>query len=630
MRWKMNRLSWIGLLICALGCASPSAFAENSIDVSVLPIISGGGFLQPQPLKILLNNSGEQAVGTLTVGSPEQRIDVPFQIGAGKSLALTVICPTYDPMEGQTPSAQVADHFVDVYLNTKTGSNLSQHSKQTFRTPTGTYKFLFVTDATVPVDFLTFQTAARSLKENSKSKAFPKTAKYGLSHREFAVLRPRDALERSSVYRRLSLIVLGAGTRWLSSPAVSAFREYVLQGGILVFCSSPTSAASDPRWRDLMPSSGKSRYFGFGSLVHLDFDVRAVDRENEALRNKFLMAVNAPINAYPAQNLDSDIQTQVNQENEQGPASKADPFSSTLPSLTTLAVSLVAYFLLAIPINLWVLRRLQKPELMWITAPLLAIGFASLIFRGSDKLANSPRSVDAEGYLIDSPDASKDIQSVQFGIFSPKAGTFGFHLSNTENFSLANFAGGFGSSPFGLHISIPVVLDTGTLDVPNYHSTSLQFRDFALLQDPPKREMIHFSVGQPIHRFYPLIAKNVSARTIRDVYFVAGENSSTGRSLLPGESIKLMVDRVRPISKDAFFEFDKQASDKQDQDRHGFTPPDPHQNIEKFSMEAAAMNQVVLFGRIDDLPVGPNLSGPVNFHSAMQIAAFAPLSLKIP
>jgi len=98
--------------------------------------------------------------------------------------------------------------------------------------------------------------------------------------------------------------------------------------------------------------------------------------------------------------------------------------SLRLPPTSGLLILIGAYIVIIGPINYFVLKRLDRRELAWITMPLLVLAFTAASFgygfllRGTDVLVNEVALVRG------APDATEASAQVYFGVFSPTRATY--------------------------------------------------------------------------------------------------------------------------------------------------------------------------------------------------------------
>jgi hypothetical protein len=113
------------------------------------------------------------------------------------------------------------------------------------------------------------------------------------------------------------------------------------------------------------------------------------------------------------------------------PASSAE-FQVRLPETELILGLLLVYFVLVVPVNYFVLRRLRLLDWAWLTAPLIAVLFVLLLGRLTGDLYRKPLSGNIKTTLLldaGSPNGYA-INSILF--FFPRAGLFDLRFENSE------------------------------------------------------------------------------------------------------------------------------------------------------------------------------------------------------
>lgn len=95
-----------------------------------------------------------------------------------------------------------------------------------------------------------------------------------------------------------------------------------------------------------------------------------------------------------------------------------------LPPSTGLLVLLGAYVLIIGPINYFILKRLDRRELAWITMPVLVLAFAGASFGYGALLRGTDVVVNEVAIIRGAPDATEATAQVYFGVFSPTRSTY--------------------------------------------------------------------------------------------------------------------------------------------------------------------------------------------------------------
>jgi hypothetical protein len=95
-----------------------------------------------------------------------------------------------------------------------------------------------------------------------------------------------------------------------------------------------------------------------------------------------------------------------------------------LPPTSGLLIIIAAYILIIGPINYFVLRRLDRRELAWITMPVLVLGFSAASFGYGAFLRGTDVVINEVAIVRGAPDTTEATAQVYFGIFSPTRSTY--------------------------------------------------------------------------------------------------------------------------------------------------------------------------------------------------------------
>jgi hypothetical protein len=128
-----------------------------------------------------------------------------------------------------------------------------------------------------------------------------------------------------------------------------------------------------------------------------------------------------------------------------------------LPPTSGLLILIGAYIVIIGPINYFVLKRIDRRELAWITMPVLVLGFTAASFgygfllRGADVVVNEVAIVHG------APDATEATADVYFGVFSPTRATYQVEVPQA-----ALLASPISGDPFGQgSTTLDIVQGTG-------------------------------------------------------------------------------------------------------------------------------------------------------------------------
>jgi len=95
-----------------------------------------------------------------------------------------------------------------------------------------------------------------------------------------------------------------------------------------------------------------------------------------------------------------------------------------LPPTSGLLILIGAYILIIGPINYFVLKRLDRRELAWITMPVLVLAFTAASFGYGFLLRGVDTVVNEIAIVRGAPDATEATADVYFGVFSPTRATY--------------------------------------------------------------------------------------------------------------------------------------------------------------------------------------------------------------
>jgi hypothetical protein len=128
--------------------------------------------------------------------------------------------------------------------------------------------------------------------------------------------------------------------------------------------------------------------------------------------------------------------------------------TAALPDLGTLLVLLVVYVALIGPLNYFVLRRLDRRELAWITMPALVLVFAVAAYgigvglRGTDVIVNEL------GIVRGAAGSDRGVGQYYVGVFSPARGTYDVAVAQGALLTQPNYLAQQGQSPVPLDVLI--------------------------------------------------------------------------------------------------------------------------------------------------------------------------------
>jgi len=332
-----------------------------------------------------------------------------------------------------------------------------------------------------------------------------------------------------AAYDRVKLVVLGHGAARMNDDSLRMLKLAALNGRTLVFIGGPGAPWwQDPRWKDILPASsavspiqvdgGKvvsgavnqtasilaltpmadasavvsegltiavTRAFGHGRVIVTAFDPTAAPFQTSDGRAEvfetFSTGAFVPKATEPRP---TPGRRRRRFTSVSTPTPNNSAFQVTLPQAGDVSVILVVYGILVAPINLFLLRKLGKPEWAWFTVPVLAAGAAGLILVKSRSLYNSVAENSVKAEVVLTKGQPFGIASGTSDVFFPNAGGHPVPSQNLLEISTASEFAMFGGTE-------PVtVLDDGRTKQALVNTSNLAFRSFTFRQAVPANSLL--------------------------------------------------------------------------------------------------------------------------------------------
>jgi hypothetical protein len=500
-RYQLGR-NLCGFLLCLISVA---AFAQPSdpVTVSYEPVWVGLGNLPVVPVQLEVNNVGKPEVVQIKWGSGQTEVSTFFDMptGATKKRVVYLNAPPYYGMA----EIRVRRGFIDVPLSIELGNNSDYEAM----------KIGIISDV-VGFGSVFNRDRVKPGKDESELKFAAGVAKPGV------------APDRSVGYRGLEALFLSEGAERLTDAEVAAIKLAVLQGLNLVFVGGTISpVVNDSRWAEFLPvvptgevrstlppkeyiqygpavkatpmlvSTPKQdanrlrsgdvvveadRSMGLGSVTFLAFDPFNTTWKQWPGRFSWLEDICYGTSTVPDDL--KDLYSRVQGGNEYEDSGLAvDVFGIQMPSAGRITAVLISYLILVVPVNFLILRKLKRGELAWITAPLIALGCAGILFAFAGKLYSAQASRYSSGYLLGSDGLDEGVFVGSQQIFFPGTGNYDLGLQGVE------FAGSgeqiVDQGPFTQVQTQNSLVDMGEVSAPNYSVSNLSFRQLRFTQRLP-------------------------------------------------------------------------------------------------------------------------------------------------
>jgi hypothetical protein len=457
MALKLHKLGIVAVVSTAFCFASAS-----ELQISVVPVFSGQQYEgSHSALAITVENYGRPAKGQLLVGDDVQTsypLDLPHN-RKQTFFAYPKISLYYD--------SSVAVHAVtdagDAYGRFTTGMKRA-----------GGYSAA-----------IAIITKSRSHEPGMR---FLATA---MGEMEQVYAAPAMLPDRAQGYEDMGAVILGEGCEHMPDLQVRALQTYALTGGNVVFIGGLSSLIlKDPRWKPYAPidptgtatvpglttkirktsyqlnsaipiTAGRllpdatvlesaggiplavSRSAGIGKVTFLAFDPFANPMVDWKMRGDYVLRILKVGDGMQRRaTLEGSVGLyEIGKDLTPPPPPKPyvttagasnNPFNINLPQTATVVELLVAYVLLVVPINLLLLKKFNRGELAWITAPVLSLIFAGIFFRYAGNLYSAHLSKQTTSMIVADSDDPTSYALGRTQIFFPKAGSYDLHLQNVE------------------------------------------------------------------------------------------------------------------------------------------------------------------------------------------------------
>lgn len=389
--------------------------------------------------------------------------------------------------------------------------------------------------------------------------------------------------DRSTGYVGCAVVFLGDGAERMSDTEVAALQDYIVLGGSVVVFGGPAAPVlEDPRWRPFLPvlpgrpktlsangskmkslvpdgrftispgqvtpgSTVMERYAGENFVVKKTVGLGRVifvaanlleepGRTWEGL-DKFFLELGLGQGGAETSSYFGDVEyggqttypaAYALSPGAPGSSLANDPFQAKMPPTGTILLILGIYFVLVVPVNLLVLRKMGKGELAWVTSPIISLVFAGIFFRFASGLYSAELSCATRGMWI-ADSASPRGQFVGTSqLFFPRGGAYNLGLDGVQ--FIGSTESGYNSGAGKLFGNLKAI-DDGQVRVPRMTVNNLSFHEFNLQQVMEGGSMVKLSAdGQSV--------TNVSKHTVDQARLVlAGKVFDLGK-LAPGASKK--------------------------------------------------------------------------------------------
>lgn len=433
-----------------------------------------------------------------------------------------------------------------------------------------------------------------------------------------------NAPTRSSAYDQLSVVALGEGCEHLTDSQVEALRNYALTGGTIAFVGGASGAINDPRWASLMPvkdfystqvsefrlADGRSVLSNANVLsgtptpnaVPLMVDNKLVGASLGCGLGKVVYLGFNPVGGPPAElpgrtavvegllkATDKAKASQFFSYRYPTPpaansSSAADPFSFKLPPLEHVFGLLSLYFVLVVPVNFLVLRKLRRPELAWVTAPVLSLGFAGVLFASARGLYGAQMATASQGMIVAQAGVKESIFVGNTQFFIPQGGFYDLKLEGVETLGIGSGMDTISDSGYG-GTGYQVLQVGNEVQLPMLRTSNLSFNNIGYRQRVEAGDW--FKVDKLSDGKWKVT--NTSPFDF-DVSLVTARGSSNGVSLRAGQTTTMDAPTTHPVAD--------------------------------LDLYLKTGNRVALYGQVHGFRPGPRLGTEIEARSSITYAYF--------
>ncbi|MCX7925943.1 MAG: hypothetical protein N2554_09055 [Fimbriimonadales bacterium] len=305
-----------------------------------------------------------------------------------------------------------------------------------------------------------------------------------------------DALRQWAMLGGVLIAPGGAGAVYLQSPALQALLPVQTQGtqtvsqlralGDWIGARPPVGAATVSQaslktGATLLRQDGLPlvaiRPYGLGAVVFLAFNpLDAPMRDYNARARFWQRLLNQTPSFAPSFSIAAIHQSQGGyRQDPWGQPQATTDVELKPPSVALITVLLSLYFVLVVPVNYWVLKRLRALDWAWIVTPLIALVFVGILWRLAGDLYRKSLSSKVQTVIVaqaGNPDAYA-INSVLF--FFPRAGLFDLQFDQSDMVE-AGMGQDFGAGAAQVPTVRTVEGDRKRVD--NYRVSNLSFQWF--------------------------------------------------------------------------------------------------------------------------------------------------------
>ncbi len=509
----------VALALLAIASMVQARNEDFSVDLQPLfPRLPEAG--HETPVRVTIENKGPDARGAIEING-SIHTTYPVDLPRGSKKQLIIYANAYN---GYGDSSAV--------LNT-TQCHIEM------RIPEGNYSVarsrnvLLVTDTPGEMSFL-----RRDSKESNSGNVLGIQDEY---------MKPDGGPDRATGFRGFAVIVLGTGSERLPDAQVAALRRWTMAGGTLVFVGGASSPIlSDPRWNGLRPGQSYrlkttsdrflfgagtapltkpitllvpdasalpdtdhkwvyQRSYGIGRALYLAFNpfegpMALWDGRTELMdgivasgRNRAQSLLQTldyqdyeDYSSYSSYSSSPGMSSTIYSPSGMSGDVDRNPFQTTLPEKSSIAGVLLVYLVVVGPLNFFILARMKKGEWAWLTAPIISVAAAGVLFSSASKLYSAKTATSTQGILVAQQGADEGYFVGSSQMFFPSGGSVDLGLQGVESINVGYSA----MDRFGTPSEAMEAVDVGEVKMPSLRNTNLSFKQMSYRQHLPLPRLV--------------------------------------------------------------------------------------------------------------------------------------------
>jgi hypothetical protein len=243
-----------------------------------------------------------------------------------------------------------------------------------------------------------------------------------------------------------------------------------------------------------------------------------------------------------------------------------------------------------------ILKKLRRGEVAWITAPLIALGFAGAFFMSARDLYSAKMSSAAQGLIIGQEGMPFGMFVGSSQLFIPSSGSYDLKLHGVD--SLGVVQQGFGFAGANQDSSDFNPQDTGEITVPQMQANNLSFRQISYRQRVPVNDWFSLSFERTGYHKGRCYVRNTGPYTLEGAAIALNSNEIFIGELKPGESKTVPLDTAKSNN----------------------IAPELHSDI---SGIMARLHGVALIGYVEGYRPGPQLGSQVDSRTSVRMMLVA-------